>query len=86
MLFRSMEAGISNGKGMTDFDYYSCLLIPVESALLNIRAVQEVLDSQSLQYIFPYSSFSFDTDLNFILLAEGRKSTFFQVRPLGGLW
>ncbi|KAF8718540.1 hypothetical protein AX14_011788, partial [Amanita brunnescens Koide BX004] len=47
-------------------------------ALLNIRAVQEVLDSQSLQYIFPYSSFSFDTDLNFILLAEGRKSTFFQ--------
>jgi len=47
-------------------------------ALLNIRAMQEVLDSQSLQYIFPYSSFSFDTDLNFILLAEGRKSTFFQ--------
>ena len=47
-----MEAGISNGKGMTDFDYYSCLLIPVESALLNIHAVQEVLDSQSLQYIF----------------------------------
>lgn len=64
-----------------DVDYCSGLLIPIESALLNIRAVQEVLDAQSLQYIFPYSSFSFDTDLNFILLAEGRKSTFFQVRP-----
>ncbi|KIL69545.1 hypothetical protein M378DRAFT_183981 [Amanita muscaria Koide BX008] len=47
-------------------------------ALLNIRAVQEALDSQTLQYIFPYSSFTFETDLNFIILSDGRKSTFFQ--------
>ncbi|KAF8626177.1 hypothetical protein AX15_005063 [Amanita polypyramis BW_CC] len=51
-----------------------------EKGLLNIRAVQETLDSQTLQYIFPYSRFSFDTDLNFIVLSDGRKSTFFQTQ------
>ncbi|KAK2467094.1 hypothetical protein APHAL10511_001352 [Amanita phalloides] len=47
-------------------------------ALSNVHAVQTAMDSQSLQYIFPYSRFCFDTDLSFIVLADGRKSTFFQ--------
>ena len=35
--------------------------------------------SQTLGYIFPFSRFSFPTDLSCIVLSEGRKSTFFKV-------
>ncbi|KAF8636535.1 hypothetical protein AX17_003347 [Amanita inopinata Kibby_2008] len=49
-----------------------------EKGLLNIRAIQEMMDSQSLQYTFPYSRFVFDTDVSFLVLTEGHKSTFFQ--------
>lgn len=47
---------------------------------MNIKALQDVLHAQTLPYVFPYSSFAFPTDLGFVLLAEGRRSAFFQVR------
>ena len=40
------------------------------------------MDAQTLQYEFPYSQFSFSTDIASIVLAAGRKSTFFQVFQL----
>lgn len=46
---------------------------------MNLKALQDVISSQSLPYVFPFSQFSFPTDLSFIILAEGRKSAFFQV-------
>ena len=45
---------------------------------MNIRALQEVMDAQTLGYVFPFSQFSFPTDITSIVLAEGRKSAFFK--------
>ncbi|KZP29893.1 hypothetical protein FIBSPDRAFT_946403 [Athelia psychrophila] len=59
------ESGVAEGK-------------VVEKGIVNIKALQDVMKSQSLPYMFPFSSFSFPTDLDFIILAEGRKSAFFQ--------
>jgi hypothetical protein len=47
-----------------------------------LRAIQEVMVSQRVAYVFPYSSFEFVTDIGFVVLGEGRKSAFFQVRPV----
>jgi hypothetical protein len=46
----------------------------------NIQATQEIMSSQTIKYIFPYSNFSFNTEINFLVLSEGTKSAFFQVR------
>ena len=45
---------------------------------MNITALQEVLSSQTLTYAFPFSSFSFPTDISCIVLTEGSKSAFFR--------
>ena len=37
------------------------------------------MNNQSLRYAFPFSQFSFNTDIGFILLVEGRQSPFFTV-------
>lgn len=50
------------------------------TGIMNLKALQDVMSSQSLPYIFPFSQFSFPTDLGFVVLAEGKKSAFFQVR------
>ncbi|KAI0807083.1 mini-chromosome maintenance replisome factor-domain-containing protein [Fomes fomentarius] len=50
----------------------------LERGVTNIRALQEVMDAQTLAYVFPYSQFSFSTDISCIILAEGRKSAFFK--------
>lgn len=47
--------------------------------IMNIRAAQEMMDTQMLEYIFPYSRFGFETDVAFVILTEGRKSAFFRV-------
>ncbi|KIO13168.1 hypothetical protein M404DRAFT_992747 [Pisolithus tinctorius Marx 270] len=49
-----------------------------EKGLMNIRAIQEIMDSQTLDYTFPFSRFTFETDISTVVLAEGRKSAFFQ--------
>ena len=52
----------------------------VERGVLNVRAIQEVISAQTLAYKFPFSEFSFPTDIGFVILAEGTKSALFQVR------
>ncbi|KAG6889789.1 hypothetical protein C0992_004207 [Termitomyces sp. T32_za158] len=59
------EGGITEGK-------------VVERGLVNLRALQEAISTQRLEYVFPFSCFAFDTDVTFITLAEGKKSAFFQ--------
>lgn len=59
------ESGIEEGK-------------LIERGVLNVQTVQQVIDTQTIAYKFPFSEFSFPTDLNFIILAEGTKSALFQ--------
>jgi hypothetical protein len=47
--------------------------------VMNLRALQEMMNGQTLEYIFPFSRFAFQTDVAFLILSEGKKSTFFQV-------
>jgi hypothetical protein len=61
------ESGIEEGK-------------LIERGVLNVQTVQQVIDTQTIAYKFPFSEFSFPTDLNFIILAEGTMSALFQVR------
>jgi Mini-chromosome maintenance replisome factor len=51
----------------------------VERGVLNVRAIQQVMSTQTLAYKFPFSEFSFPTDIGFVILAQGTKSAFFQV-------
>ncbi|KAF8436900.1 putative alanine racemase-domain-containing protein [Boletus edulis BED1] len=51
----------------------------LETGITSVRAIQDVMNSQTVEYIFPFSSkFSFHTGLSMIVLSEGRKSAFFQ--------
>ena len=38
----------------------------------NLRHLATAITQQKLAYEFPYSSFELDTDLNFVLLSEGK--------------
>lgn len=51
----------------------------VDRGVLNVRALQEVMATQTLSYAFPFSAFSFPTDISCIVLSEGSKSAFFKV-------
>ncbi|KAH9857792.1 putative alanine racemase-domain-containing protein [Lenzites betulinus] len=50
----------------------------LERGVMNVHALQDVMDAQTLAYVFPFSQFSFPTDISCIVLSEGRKSTFFR--------
>ncbi|OBZ75868.1 Mini-chromosome maintenance complex-binding protein [Grifola frondosa] len=50
----------------------------VERGLMNLHALQEVMSTQTLAYVFPFSQFSFPTDISCIVLSEGTKSAFFK--------
>jgi hypothetical protein len=52
----------------------------VERGVLNVRAIQQVMSAQTLAYKFPFSEFSFPTDIGSVVLAQGSKSALFQVR------
>ncbi|KAG6861875.1 hypothetical protein C0995_010581 [Termitomyces sp. Mi166 len=58
------EGGVTEGK--------------THSGIVNLRALQQTISTQKLEYLFPFSRFAFDTDLAFVILAEGKKSVFFQ--------
>ena len=47
--------------------------------ITNLQAIQQVMSSQTLEYGFPFSRFSFATEINFIVISEGKKSAFFKV-------
>ncbi|KAI0670668.1 mini-chromosome maintenance replisome factor-domain-containing protein [Trametes maxima] len=50
----------------------------LERGVFNVRALQDVMNAQTLSYVFPFSQFSFPTDISCIVLGEGRRSTFFK--------
>jgi hypothetical protein len=52
----------------------------IERGVLNVRTIQQVINTQTVAYKFPFSEFSFPTDISFVVLAEGSKSALFQVR------
>jgi hypothetical protein len=52
----------------------------VERGVLNVRTIQQVINTQTLDYKFPFSEFSFPTDISFVVLAQGAKSALFEVR------
>ena len=54
----------------------------VDRGVLNVRALQEVMATQTLSYAFPFSAFSFPTDISCIVLSEGSKSALFKVSLL----
>ena len=45
----------------------------------SLKDVQDTMSNQNLQYTFPFNQFSFNTDIGFILLVEGKRSPFFTV-------
>ncbi|TDL25050.1 hypothetical protein BD410DRAFT_76463 [Rickenella mellea] len=49
-----------------------------EKGVRNLQTLQEAIKLQTLHYVFPYSQFSFPTDLCFIVATEGKKSAFFE--------
>ena len=71
------EGGI-NSQGKVDLGRTICA--DTAPGIQNLRSIQETMQTQSLDYRFPFSStFNFETDLNFIITTQGKKSTFFQV-------
>ena len=48
--------------------------------VMSIRSVQQMMNYQTLEYIFPFSRFEFETDVNVIIATAGRQSTFFEVK------
>ena len=52
------------------------------SGVRNLRDVQDVMSNQNLRCAFPFSQFSFHTDIGFVLLVGGRQSPFFTVKSL----
>jgi hypothetical protein len=46
--------------------------------VMNIRSAQEMMKAQTLEYVFPFSSYKFETDVCFLITTEGKQSTFFE--------
>lgn len=51
-----------------------------QRGLENVHALQEVIASQRLDYVFPFARFPFETDLGVIIVADGKQSAFFEVQ------
>ncbi|PWY99761.1 hypothetical protein BCV70DRAFT_206752 [Testicularia cyperi] len=51
-----------------------------DAGIRNIRALSFVLESHKLPYAFPYSEFEFDTDLNAVILSQGKSFLPFDIQ------
>ncbi|CDR98799.1 hypothetical protein [Sporisorium scitamineum] len=51
-----------------------------DTGIRNIKALSSVLESHKLPYAFPYSEFEFDTDLNAIILSQGKSFLPFDIQ------
>ncbi|KAN0064828.1 hypothetical protein ACQY0O_001885 [Thecaphora frezii] len=51
-----------------------------ENGMRNIKSLSSVLESHKLPYIFPYSEFEFETDLNALVLSQGKSFLPFDVQ------
>jgi len=50
--------------------------------VMNIRSAQEMMKGQTLEYVFPFSGYKFETDVCFLITTEGKQSTFFEAGRL----
>jgi len=79
------ETGVQEGniseKGMLG----SVLTSPTQPlaapGMWSLKDVQNAMSNQNLRCAFPFSQFSFNTDIGFVLLVEGTRSPFFTVGP-----
>ncbi|KAF5324555.1 hypothetical protein D9611_004471 [Ephemerocybe angulata] len=58
-----------------------------QKGVYNLRTIQDTMSNQTLDYVFPFSQFSFETDISFLVLSAGKKSPFFRTQlqvPLRG--
>ncbi|KAJ9479140.1 Pyridoxal phosphate homeostasis protein [Pseudozyma hubeiensis] len=51
-----------------------------DTGIRNIKALSSVLESHKLPYAFPYSEFEFETDLNSIILSQGKSFLPFDIQ------
>lgn len=51
-----------------------------DAGIRNIKALSSVLESHKLPYAFPYSEFEFDTDLNAVILSQGKSFLPFDIQ------
>ncbi|SJX62837.1 uncharacterized protein SRS1_13666 [Sporisorium reilianum f. sp. reilianum] len=51
-----------------------------DTGIRNIKALSSVLESHKLPYAFPYSEFEFDTDLNTVILSQGKSFLPFDIQ------
>ncbi|TFK25023.1 hypothetical protein FA15DRAFT_668897 [Coprinopsis marcescibilis] len=49
-----------------------------EKGLLNLRQIQDMINMQTLDYVFPFSRYTFETDVTFLVIAGGNRSAFFK--------
>ena len=75
----SVAEGSIFNQGNLFFLVKKLLLMMPSPGVTTIRAVQEMMKHQTVEYIFPFSNYTFETDVNFIVLANGKQSTFFKV-------
>lgn len=80
------EAGVQEGNLAEKGVLAPILTSPTEpvvtSGIRSLKDVQDVMSDQNLRYAFPFSQFSFNTEIGFILLVDGRRSPFFTVGSL----
>ncbi len=51
-----------------------------DTGIRNIKALSSVLEMHKLPYAFPYSEFEFDTDLNAVILSQGKSFLPFDIQ------
>ncbi|KAJ1033012.1 hypothetical protein NDA16_000291 [Ustilago loliicola] len=51
-----------------------------DTGIRNIKALSSVLETHKLPYAFPYSGFEFDTDLNAVILSQGKSFLPFDIQ------
>lgn len=50
--------------------------------VMNIRSLQEMMKVQTLEYVFPFSGYKFETDVFFLVTTRSKQSTFFEAGHL----
>lgn len=77
------EGGVSEGsivqKGIVMFHYIANICYSwYIKGVMNIRSAQEMMKAQTLDYVFPFSGYKFETDVCFLITTQGKQSTFFE--------
>ena len=80
------ETGVQEGNISEKGMFGSILTSPTQPlfapGMCSLRDIQNAMSNQNLRCTFPFSQFSFNTEIGFILLVEGTRSPFFTVGSL----